>query len=115
MCYYRGELDHVACQATINNRINKDDQEIEFLFDSDCNICVYAGADAEKSEENLDRQIETRDEVTQVMISSRDRSIVVSLTEKRRIKENTREAEIIRKYQVEEAVYEHPKLAEEEG
>ena len=45
-------------------------QENKFLLTPECEIAVYRGADADKKEEDLDREIEQRDVVTQIMISN---------------------------------------------
>lgn len=62
LCLFKGQLNKVACQQSINEKIyNREQKQLkEFVFDSNSEICVYAGADAEKEEDNLDRQIEKR-------------------------------------------------------
>jgi hypothetical protein len=49
------------------------------------------------------------------MISNRDRSIVISLSEKPKTDKETGITQLIRKFQVEEVVYEHPTFFNEEG
>ena len=62
VCYHKGVLDVVVDQTSINefSKINNKPKVGIFKITDECQICVYSGADAEKKEEDLDREIEKR-------------------------------------------------------
>lgn len=71
----------MADQASLDQYYHKD--ELKITLDDSCQIYCYEGADPERRAEDMDREIETRDSITQLMISNnkQGKSKIISLKE----------------------------------
>lgn len=74
VCYHKGVIEIIIDQ-------NIQDGQIDFEINETCQLSCFLGADPEKDMEDLDRQIENRKQVTQIMISNNEKgkSIIISV------------------------------------